>query len=114
MTDISKVRVVEKKKILLFGGNPNRRKEVSELILASGDYEIYGTLSENEGMRKLKELGNQLSLVLIGGRYTLDQRERIKVYLSEHHPELSITEPGIEYQYSNRLIIEDIKRKLNE
>ncbi|MBE9138658.1 hypothetical protein IQ254_15900 [Nodosilinea sp. LEGE 07088] len=64
--------------IILFGGNPERRHEVIELLEHIGDVTVYGTLSEAEGLAKLEELGEAVNLVLIGGRYTPEQRSRIQ------------------------------------
>ena len=44
------------KVVVLFGGNPNRRDEVIRLLMALKTISIYGTLSEEEGMKKISEL----------------------------------------------------------
>ena len=98
--------------IVLFGGNPFRRDEVINHLKQLGDITIYGTLSEEEGLAKIKSL-THVSLVLIGGRYFEEQRIRIRKFVKEELPNTKITEPGIDYPYENEAIIKDIKSKLN-
>lgn len=97
--------------VLLFGGNPERRHEVIEQLQRLGDITVYGTLSEAEGMTKLAALGG-VDLVLIGGRYTLEQRQRIQAWLIEHCPQAKITQPGHDYPYSNEAIVADVAKQL--
>jgi ketosteroid isomerase-like protein len=96
------------KKIVIFGGSPQRRHEIVNLLLPIENLSIYATLSEAEGMKKIEELG-QIDIVLIGGRYTPQERERIRNFITEHMPNVDITEPGFQYEYSNSLIFEKIK-----
>lgn len=98
--------------IVLFGGNPQRRHDVIELLKGLGDINTYGTLNEEEGMAKLKELGDRVTLVLIGGQYTTEQRQRIQTWVSAHLPQAQITQPGHDYPYSNAAIVADVKQKL--
>lgn len=97
--------------VLLFGGSPDRRHQVIKLISEIGELTIYGALNEEEGIRFLKEL-SKVDLVLIGGAYTDEQRQRIRQYIAHNNPNIKITEPGIQYQYSNVNIQNDIKAKL--
>ncbi len=97
--------------ILLFGGSPERRHQVVNLISEVGDVTIHGALSEEEGIQFLKEL-TKVDLVLIGGAYSHEQRTRIREYLGYHNPSSKLTEPGIQYKYSNENIKKDIKHKL--
>lgn len=97
--------------IVLFGGNPARRYEVLQLLKGVGDITVYGTLSEEEGMEKLDSLP-RVDLVLIGGRYSPEQRMRIKAYVASRRPSTKVTEPGYDYPYDNAAIQEDIRRKL--
>ena len=99
--------------VVLFGGHPERRHEVIELLENLGDVTIYGTLSEDEGLEKLWELGNIVNLVLIGGRYTKKQRQRIQAWISKHNSIAKITQPGQDYPYSNEAILADSKVKLS-
>jgi hypothetical protein len=96
------------KKIVIFGGNPHRRHEIVSLLLPIENLSIFATLSEVEGMEKIKELG-KIDIVLIGGRYTELERERIRKFMAEHMPNVAITEPGYQYPYSNDLIFEKVK-----
>jgi hypothetical protein len=96
------------KKIVIFGGSPQRRHEIVTLLLPIENLSIYATLSEAEGMKKIEELGN-IDIVLIGGRYTSQERERIRKFVTENMPNVSVTEPGFQYEYSNALIFEKIK-----
>ena len=70
-----------------------------------------GNFSEEEGLKKLSTL-KKVDLVLIGGRYSEEQRIRIRAYLKEHFPGVSTTEPGYQYPYDNTEILDDIKKKL--
>lgn len=97
--------------VILFGGSTHRREEVIELIKSIGGITVYGTLSFEEGMNAIKNSPN-VNLVLIGGRYTHEQRTLIKQYVRDHLPLTAITEPGFEYPYSNELIKQDIRKKL--
>ncbi|NCN10230.1 MAG: hypothetical protein GW938_10340 [Leptospira sp.] len=97
--------------VVLFGGNPIRRDEVVKLVQSIGDITIYGMLSEEEGMEKIKSL-HKINLILIGGRYSDEQRIRIRKYIKDELPNTKITEPGLEYPYENNSIIQDIKFKL--
>jgi hypothetical protein len=96
------------KKIVIFGGSPHRRHEIVNLLLPIENLSIYATLSETEGMSKIKELG-KIDIVLIGGRYAPQERERIRKFIAEQMPNVAITEPGYQYEYSNALIFEKIK-----
>lgn len=97
--------------VVLFGGNPYRRHEVISLIETLGGVTVYGTLNEAEGMSKIQAL-SKVDLVLIGGRYSEDQRQRIRGYVKENLPTTQITEPGFDYPYSNTSIENAIKEKL--
>lgn len=97
--------------VVLFGGNPHRRHEVISLIETLDEVTVYGTLSEEEGMSRIQALP-KVDLVLIGGRYNQDQRQRIRRYIKENLPTTKITEPGVDYPYSNTSILNAIKEKL--
>lgn len=97
--------------VVLFGGNPLRRDEVLRLIGQTVNVTAYGTLSEDEGMRLLNSLP-RVDLVLIGGRYSPQQRQRIANYLQQHWPHTRLTQPGWDYPYDNREIQKDILKKL--
>ena len=99
--------------VVLFGGSPYRRDEVIRLIAQTGDVTVHGTLSEEEGMAKIEELDRKVDLVLIGGRYSAEQRERIQNWLTENVPGVELSQPGVEYAYSDENIQRDIKQKLN-
>ena len=100
------------KVIVLFGGNPHRRDEVLRNLSILDNVTIYGTLSEEEGIAKIEELNQKVDLVVIGGRYTDEQRTRIKEWLKTNMPDAKITEPGVDYSYSNDAIISNIQAKL--
>jgi hypothetical protein len=97
--------------VVLFGGNPMRRDEVIQSLKTIGDITIYGTLSEEEGMEKIKTLP-KVDLVLIGGRYTDEQRIRIRKYVSQQMPNTKLTEPGYDYPYENVAIMKNVMEKL--
>ncbi|NBC05805.1 MAG: hypothetical protein GVY26_01275 [Bacteroidetes bacterium] len=99
--------------VVLFGGSPYRRDEVVRLIAQLGDVTVYGTLSEEAGIAKIEALGRKVDLVLIGGRYTDEQRKRIQTWLGENVPGVLLSQPGVEYPYSNEAILEDIEQKIN-
>ena len=97
---------------MLFGGSPFRRDEVIRLVAAIGNITIYGALSEEEGMKKITSLP-KIDLVLIGGRYSDEQRIRIRKFVMENLPDTKISEPGWNYNYENEAIKNDIKNQLN-
>lgn len=98
--------------IVLFGGNPYRRDEVINHLKTLDDYTIYGTLSEEEGIEKITSLP-KVDLVLIGGRYSHEQRVRIKQFVSQQLPNTKVSEPGVEYPYDNIAIHNELKNKLH-
>lgn len=103
--------VADARVLVLFGGNPHRRDEVIRQMMTLPGVSIYGTLSEEEGIRKLKTLP-RVDLVLIGGRYTDEQRVRIRDYVKTNLPGTPVTEPGYDYPYANDAILNDVKQKL--
>jgi hypothetical protein len=98
--------------IVLFGGNPFRRDEVINHLKQLGDITIYGTLSEEEGMKKITTLP-KVDLVIIGGRYSAEQRIRIRKFVAAHVPQTKMSEPGVDYPYETEAINNDIRLKLN-
>jgi hypothetical protein len=98
--------------IVLFGGNPHRRDEVIKHLQSLGDVTIYGTLSEEEGIEKITTLP-RVDVVLIGGRYSEQQRIRIRSFIAHNLPTTKISEPGIDFPYENEAINRDIRLKLD-
>jgi CRISPR/Cas system CMR-associated protein Cmr3 (group 5 of RAMP superfamily) len=96
------------KNLVIFGGSIYRRDEIVKLLIPIADLNIYATLSEEEGIAKINALSH-VDIVLIGGRYTLEQRKNIKQFLSEKFPGATTTEPGVDYEYDNQLIFNNIK-----
>jgi hypothetical protein len=101
------------KVIVLFGGNPYRRDEIIKQLMTIKSVSIYGTLSEEEGIAKMKDLG-KVDIVLIGGRYTDQQRINIRAIVGQKYPNTSVTEPGVKYQYSNEAIFNQIIKLTKE
>ena len=98
--------------MVLFGGNPERMNEVVSMLRDRlKTVTAIGNFSEEEGLNKLSKL-EKVDLVLIGGRYSEEQRIRIRTYLKEHFPGVATTEPGYQYPYDNAEIMADIKSKL--
>ena len=98
--------------MVIFGGNPERMNEVVSMIRDSlKTVTAIGNFSEDEGLDKLRSL-ERVDLVLIGGRYSEEQRIRIRAYLKEHFSGVATTEPGYQYPYDNTEILNDIKKKL--
>lgn len=97
--------------MILFGGNPYRMNEVVTMLKQAGGITAYGAFSTAEGLTLLQNTP-QATLVLIGGRYTMAEREEIRNYIAQHRPTVKITEPGHDYPYENTLILQDIKQKL--
>jgi DNA-binding NarL/FixJ family response regulator len=96
------------KTVLLFGGNPERRQEIIQLLQPLTNVSVIGALSEEEGMAQLQTL-SKVDVVLIGGRYTDEQRIRIRSFIHKNYPEIKITEPGVDYPYSNEAIFSHIQ-----
>jgi hypothetical protein len=99
------------KVLVIFGGNPQRRHEVIEMMSKIKRLTAYGSLSEAEGMDRLQNLPH-VDLVLIGGRYDDAQRARIRAYVKAQMPGTQMTEPGYDYPYDNAAIEADVRRKL--
>jgi hypothetical protein len=99
---------IRTKTVLLFGGNPERRREIIDLLQPLQNTIVIGTLSEEEGMEQLHTLP-KVDVVLIGGRYIDEQRIRIRNFIFKNYPELKITEPGVDYPYSNEAIFTHIQ-----
>lgn len=97
--------------IVIFGGSPLRRHQVLSLIQRIGGITAYAALSEPEGMEMLRSY--QADVVLIGGRYSAEQRARIKNYVSLSLPSAKVTEPGYDYHYSDENIKQAIINLLN-
>jgi 4,5-DOPA dioxygenase extradiol len=98
--------------LLLFGGNIERRHEIISLLQPLINLSVYGALSEEEGMEMLQQL-NKVDLVLIGGRYSDEQRIRIRAFLQNNYPAIQLTEPGVDYAYSNDAIFATIQNMLH-
>jgi DNA-binding NarL/FixJ family response regulator len=100
------------KMLVLFGGNPLRRDEVIQHLRTLDNLSIIGTLSEEEGIATIKGLP-RVDIVLIGGRYTQDQRLRIKSFLKSNYPQVKVTEPGVDYPYDERLILQHVRMMIS-
>lgn len=100
------------KVLLLFGGNPFKRDQVIRQMMTLPGLSIIGALSEEEGFHKLNSLP-KTDLVLIGGRYTDEQRQRIRNFVKTNYPDTPVTEPGYDYPYDNAAILADVRQKLH-
>lgn len=98
--------------MVMFGGNAHRRDEVLRALATLGDFGAYGALSEDEGYALLQQHKDRVKLVLIGGRYSAEERMRIKAWCRERFPHISFTEPGVDYAYDNELTKAAVKRIL--
>ena len=94
--------------LVLFGGSPVMRDKVIRHLSSIPELSTYGTLSEEEGYQTILEL-DRVDLVLIGGRYTTEQRKRIKEFLLAHAPATQVLEPGVSFPYSSSEIHSRIK-----
>ena len=99
------------KVLVLFGGNPLRRDEVVRSLRTISGLTIIGTLSEDEGISTIKQLP-QVDIVLIGGRYTQEQRSTIKGFIAVNYPHIKTTEPGVDYPYEETQIKQNIQKLL--
>lgn len=98
--------------VVIFGGNPEMRHHVVGMLQEFGKVTVYATLSEEEGMNRLKTLPT-VNFVLIGGRYNEQQRVRIRKYVKENLPGTFTSEPGIDYPYGDEGVKKDLTMKLN-
>ncbi len=103
---------VNSKTVLLFGGNIERRHEIILLLQPLSNVSVYVALSEEEGIEKLQTL-SKIDVILIGGRYTEEQRVRIRNFVHSNYPDVKITEPGYHYPYNNEAIFNSIKNLVN-
>ena len=95
--------------LVLFGGNPLRRDEVVRSLSTIPGLTIIGTLSEEEGISTIQKL-SQVDIVLIGGRYTQEQRIRIKEFITSNYPHIKTTEPGVDYPYEENIIKQNVQK----
>lgn len=98
--------------VVVFGGNPDMRHQVVNMLEEFNKVTVYATLNEDEGMNRLKSLP-KVDFILIGGRYDEAQRGRIKKYVKEYLPNAFTSEPGIDYPYGNEGVKNDMTKKLN-
>lgn len=98
--------------MVVFGGKPEMRHQVVNMLEGFNKVTVFATLSEEEGMQRLKTL-SKVNLVLIGGRYDEEQRVRIRKFVKENLPGTYTSEPGIDYPYGNEGVKDDMTRKLN-
>ena len=98
--------------MVIFGGNPEMRDHVVVMLSEFNKLTVYATLSEEEGMQRLKTLP-KVNFVLIGGRYDQEQRVRIREYVKEKLPGTFTSEPGIDYPYGDEGVKKDLTTKLN-
>ena len=77
-------------------------------LLTIKSISIYGTLSEEEGLKTLKKNKN-VDLVLIGGRYSDEQRVRILTFIKTNMPSTKTKEPGYDYPYENNEILKHVE-----
>jgi hypothetical protein len=98
--------------MVIFGGNPKMRDHVVGMLEEFGKVTVYATLSEEEGISRLKTLP-KVDFVLIGGKYDEQQRVRIRKYVKENLPGTFISEPGIDYPYGDEGVKKDLTTKLN-
>ena len=96
--------------LLIFGGSSARMNKVKSYLSQIENIEITEVFNEEDGIKKL-ELSdkNLFDLILIGGRYTNEQRDRIKLSANK----TPITQPGIDYPYSDENIYLHINKLLH-
>lgn len=97
--------------LVLFGGNPHRRDAVIRHLSSMGSISIYGSLSEEEGYALIDRLP-KVDLILIGGRYDEAQRKRILAFAAHRNPFIPVTQPGIDYPYTEENIYQQVKKIL--
>ena len=98
--------------IVLFGGSPLRRDDVIRSLKEIPDLSVFGALSEEEGINMLVSLP-RVDIVLIGGRYDAVQRKRIRSFIDSRLPHIVVTEPGIDYAYDEKLIVQKVRELLD-
>jgi hypothetical protein len=90
------------KVLVLFGGSPVRRDEIIRHLIRIPSLSIIGTLSEEEGLQTIIDMP-QVDIVLIGGRYSLEQRTRIKQFLRTKYSYIKTTELLLQSVFKNWL-----------
>ena len=98
--------------MVVFGGNVEMRDQVVRMLEEFNKVTVYATLSEEEGLNRLKTLP-KVNFVLIGGRYNDEQRIRIRTYVKENLPGAFTSEPGLDYPYGDDGVKKDLTHKLN-
>lgn len=97
--------------MVIFGGNPQMRDRVVGMLEAFNRVTVYAALGEEEGLHFLHTLP-RVDVVLIGGRYTEEQRVRIRKYVKDNLPHAFTSEPGIDYPYGDEGVKHDLTVKL--
>jgi hypothetical protein len=97
--------------MVIFGGNPQMRDHVVGMLAEFNRVTVYAALSEEEGINFLRTLP-EVHFVLIGGRYSEEQRVRIRKFVRENLPHAFTSEPGIDYPYGDEGVKNDLTIKL--
>ena len=97
--------------IVIFEGSPHMRDTVIRKFEQWNKASVYGTLSEEGGLRKLNEL-EKVDLIVIGGRYNKEQRKSIKKAVRRLHTITQTSEPGIDYPYDHGELLKDVEQKI--
>lgn len=98
--------------VVLFGGNPHRRDEVVRYLGPKLNVTVVGTLSEEEGIATLEALRERVGAVVIGGRYSEQQRARIRAFVARSFPGVHVSEPGYAFAYDNDELLRDVQAAL--
>jgi hypothetical protein len=98
--------------VVLFGGNPHRRDEVVRFLGGKLGVTVVGTLSEEEGMATLEDMRERIGAVVIGGRYSEEQRQRIRAHVARSFPGVHVSEPGYAFPYDNSELLRDVTAAL--
>ena len=98
--------------MVVFGGNAEMRDHVVGMLEEFNKVTVYATLSEEEGLNRLKTLP-KVNFVLIGGRYNDEQSIRIRTYVKENLPGAFTSEPGLDYPYGDDGVKKNLTKKLN-
>lgn len=111
-TLLQRFDVAGNRAVVLFGGNPYRRDEVVRYLGATLNVTVVGTLSEQEGIATLEALRERVGAVVIGGRYSEEQRHRIRAYVERSLPGVHVSEPGYAFAYDNAELARDVRAAL--
>ncbi|MBL9087218.1 MAG: hypothetical protein JNM10_08745 [Planctomycetia bacterium] len=97
--------------VVLYGRTAARMDEVVRLVRDLGGVSAYGAFTEEELFARIATVP-RLRVVLFGGGIDAASRARARAHLATHAPDVTVSEPGHGYPYSDANIAADLRARL--